>query len=198
MSTSEKIKRLNLKGVRLTSEEDWINITISAQEIQDGIDIGTYQEEESKRRGLNDRSFSGDEGDSLLRSITAKQAEFAVQRYGGGTARVTQVNEFHDYPDVSGVNVRYTFNPGYGLMITNRDQGLVPMILVTGKCPDFRLMGWCVPDYLAQTLYKVHSGRCEDCSTEYGFLQEMKSHERCQCNMQMLFPMKYLNKELIK
>lgn len=198
MSTSEKIKRLNMKGVRLTSEEDWVNITISAQEIQDGIDIGTYQEEESKRRGLNDRSFSGDEGDSLLRSITAKQAEFAVQRHGGGTARVTQVNEFHDYPDVGLVNVRYTFNPGYGMIITKRDQGKVPMILVTGKSPNFKLMGWCIPDYSKQAIYKVHQGRNEECETEFGFLQEMKDHEACQVNMQMLLPMSSFNKELIK
>ena len=69
----DKIKRLNMKGIRLTSEADWVDVTISAKDIQFGIDIGTLQEEESKKRGLNDRSFSGDEGDSLARSIAAKQ-----------------------------------------------------------------------------------------------------------------------------
>jgi hypothetical protein len=191
-------KRLNMKGVRLTSEADWIDITISPEEVEEGIRLGTLQEEESKKNGLKDRSFSGDEGDSLQRSIAAKQAEIAVQRYGGGTARVVGINEFHDFPDVGQVNVRYTFNPGYGMIITNRDQGKVPMILLTGKCPTFRLMGWFIPDYAKQIVYKIHQGRTEDCSTEFGFLQEMKDHECCQLNMQMLLPMWVFNKDLLK
>ena len=69
----DKIKRLNMKGVRLTSEADWIDVTISSEEIEEGIRLGTLQEEESKKLGLRDRSFSGDEGDSLSRSIAAKQ-----------------------------------------------------------------------------------------------------------------------------
>lgn len=190
--------RLNMKGVRLTSELDWIDITISPEEVEEGIRLGKLQEEESKKNNLKDRSFSGDEGDSLQRSIAAKQAEIAVQRYGGGTARVVGINEFHDFPDVGQVNVRYTFNPGYGMIITNRDQGKVPMILVTGKSPNFRLMGWFIPDYAKQIVYKIHQGRTEDCTTEFGFLQEMKDHECCQLNMQMLLPMWSFNKELLK
>jgi hypothetical protein len=194
----DKIKRLNMKGIRLTSEADWVDVTISAQDVQYGIELGTLQEEESKRRGLNDRSFSGDEGESLIRSITAKQFECAIREYGGGTARVVQVNEFHDFPDVGQVNARYTFNPGYGMIITNRDQGKVPMILGTGKSPHFRLMGWFLPDYAKQIVYKIHQGRDENCESQFGFLQNMKDHECCQLNMQMLFPMWTFNKELIK
>lgn len=192
------LKRVEMIGVTLTSEADWVSVTISPEEVEEGIRLGTLQEEESKKNGLKDRSFSGDEGDSLLRSITAKQAEFAVQRFGGGTARVTQPNEFHDYPDVGGVNVRYTFNPGYGLIITNRDQLKVPMILVTGKSPNFQLMGWHAPAHVKQMVYKVHQGRNEDCQTQYGFLQEMKDHECCQINMQMLLPMVWFPMHLLK
>lgn len=187
-----------MKGIRLTSESDWEESIITPQEIEEGLRIGALQEEESKKIGLKDRSFSGDEGDSLQRSIAAKQAEYAVRKWGGGTARIVQVNEFHDFPDVGGVNVRYTFNPGYGMIITNRDQGKVPMILVTGKCPNFRLMGWFIPDYAKQIIYKIHQGRNEDCMTEFGFLQEMKDHECCQLNMQMLLPMWSFNKDLLK
>jgi hypothetical protein len=194
----DKTKRLNMKGIRLTSETDWVEIVISPEEVEEGIRIGTLQEEESKKRGLHDRSFSGDEEDSLSRSIAAKQAEFAIRRFGGGTARVVQVNEFHDFPDVGQVNVRYTFDKGYGMILTNRDQGKVPMILVTGSCPRFQLMGWFIPDYAKQFIYKVHQGRNEDCESPFGFLQEMKGHECCQLNMQMLFPMWSFNKELLK
>jgi hypothetical protein len=193
-----KIQRLRMKGIRLTSEADWIDVTLDAKEIQLGIDLGTLQEEESKRLGLKTRSFSGDEGDSLARSIAAKQAEIAVTQYGGGTARIVGINEFHDFPDVGKVNVRYTFNVGFGMMITDRDQGKVPMILLTGKCPTFRLMGWFIPDYAKQWIYKIHQGRNDECESEFGFLQEMKEHECCQINMQMLLPMWSFNKELIK
>lgn len=192
------LKRVELGKVTLTSEEDWVNVRISDEEVKEGIRLGTLQELESKKHGLKDRSFSGDEGDSLLRSITAKQAEFAVRRWGGGTARVVDINEFHDYPDVGQVNVRYTFNSGYGMIITNRDQNKVPMILVTGQSPNFKLMGWFLPAYAKQIIYKVHQGRNEDCQTQFGFLQEMKDHECCQLNMQMLMPMWTLSKDLVK
>ncbi len=198
MRGHKHIKKVDMTGITLTSEADWIKVTISPQEIQLGIEEGTLQEEESKRRGLKDRTFSGDEGTSLDRSIAAKQAEYAVRRFGGGTARVTRVNEFHDFPDVGGANVRYTFNTGYGLIFTNRDQNKVPMILVTGKCPDFYLMGWHAPGYAKQIVYKVHQGRTEDCQVQYGFLQEMKDHEACQVNMQMLMPMAWFPMHLIK
>lgn len=192
------IKRLNMKGVVLNHENLWVPVRISPEEVQEAIEIGTLQEEESKKLGLNDRSFSGDEGDSLARSIAAKQFEFAIRRWGGGTARIVKVNEFHSMPDVGKVNARFTFDPGYGMMITVKDQGLVPMILGTGKCPDFFLMGWCVPDFMKQVVYKVHQGRSPDCQTQFGFLQEMKPHEAFQVNMQMLLPMHYFNKELVK
>ena len=196
--TNTKLARLNMKGVRLTSEADWIDVTISPQDIQAAIDLGTLQEYESKKNGLNDRSFSGDENDSLARSIAAKQFEYAIREWGGGTARIVQVNEFHDFPDVGQVNARFTFNVGYGLILTDRDQGKVPMILGTGRCPNFRLMGWFIPDYAKQIVYKVHQGRNDECETPWGFLQEMKDHECCQLNMQMLFPIWSFNKELIK
>lgn len=191
-------KKIDIKGITLNSEEHWIPITISNDEVQEGIEIGMLQESESKKLGLKDNSFSGDEQESLNRSITAKQAEIAVRKWGGGTARIVQVNEFHDHPDVSQVNVRYTFNPGYGLMLTNRDQNSVPMILCTGKSPNFYLMGWIIPSYAKYFVYKVHQGRNEDCESSFGFLQKMKDHEACHIPMQNLLPMSYLNKELVK
>jgi hypothetical protein len=187
-----------MKGVRLTSDADWEKVIISPADVAEGVRLGTLQEAESAKLGLKSRSFSGDEGDSLARSIAAKQFEFAIREWGGGTARVVGINEFHDFPDVGQVNARYTFNTGYGMIITDRDQGKVPMILGTGKCPEFYLMGWFIPDYAKQMIYKIHQGRNEDCESEFGFLQEMKEHECCQLNMQMLLPMKWFNKELLK
>lgn len=194
----DKIKRLDMKGRVLNNESLWVPITISQKEVQLGINMGKLQESESKKLKLKDRSFHGTPIDSLNRSIAAKQAELAVRKFGGSTARVVGINEFHDFPDVGEVNVRYTGDIGYGLVITNRDQGLVPMILVTGSCPDFKLMGWIVPDYIRQMLYKVHQGRNEDCQSEFGFMASIKEHEAFQVSMQCLLPMKYINMELIK
>ena len=201
------IKRLNMKGLRLNNESLWIPVTITSAEEKEGADLGYLQEEESKKLGLNDRSFSGDVGDSLDRSIAAKRFEIALRRWGGGTAQVIGINQFHDFPDVGQANARFTFNTGYGMIITNRDQDYVPMILGTGKSPHFLLMGWHYPAWVKQIVYMAHKKKCEscraqvrcaDCETEFGFLQEMKDHEVCQLNMQMLMPMKSFNKELLK
>jgi len=191
----EWMKRLNVTGLKLNTKEDWIKVTISPEEKEESILLGNKQENDSKARGLNDNSFDGGEGKSLLRTITSKQAEFAVRRFGGGTARVTQPNEFHDYPDVGQANVRYVFDMEDGLMIMKRDQDHVPIILVTGTSPDFYLMGWTIPAFAKYMIYKINLGREEPVA---GFLHNMKDHEACTFSKQWLFPMSTFNKELIK
>jgi hypothetical protein len=190
--------KLSIKGIILNNESLWESITLDSSEVQQGIELGTLQESESLKLGLKDRSFDGTKEDSLKRSIAAKQFEIAIKKWGGNTAQVIGINQFHDFPDVGKCNARFTFDSGYGLMITNRDQGLVPMILGTGNCPNFKLMGWCVPDFMKQMIYKIHQGRTEDCQTAFGFLQEMKEHEAFHLPMQVLMPMYLLNKDLLK
>lgn len=188
-------ERLGLKGLKLTEKSDWINVTIPQDKIQLSIEMATFQEIDSKRRNLNDGSFQNSTEESLECCIESKGAEFAVQVWGGGTARVTRPNEFHDYPDVGQVNVRYVNDPEDGLMIMKRDQSKVPIILVTGKMPDFQLMGWFIPAYAKQFVYRINLGRDE---LGDGFLNEMKAHEACTFSKQWLFPMWSFNKELIK
>ena len=197
MKLSNKIlfNRLGVSNIRLTEKTDWVTVTISQEEELEAERIAAIQEADSKKMNLVDNAFDGEDGKSLLRTIASKQAEFAVRRFGGGTARVTQPNEFHDYPDVGQVNVRYVFDSEDGLMIMKRDQGKVPMILVTGKCPDFQLMGWMIPDYAKQIIYRINLGREE---ATFGFLNDMKDHEACTYSKQWLFPMWSFNKELIK
>ena len=177
----------------------WITVELNQQEMQKGIDLGELQESESKRLGLKDRSFSGDAADSLRRSILAKQFEIAICKWGGGTARIVGINEFHDYPDVGQVNARFTSNPGYGLMLTVKDQNNVPIILGTGgENGAFKLIGWAIPSFVKQTIFKIHQGRSDGCEVQYGFLNQMKGHEACHLNNQFLLPMRFFNKELIK
>ena len=191
----EWIKRLNMKGIRLTEKEDWISVTISQEKVDESIRLATKQELDSKSMGLKDGTFLNSTEQSLYCTIESKGAEFAVQTWGGGTARVTQPNEFHDYPDVGKVNVRHVNDSEDGLMIMKRDQGKVPIVLVTGKMPNFLLMGWIIPDYAKQFIYRINLGRDEQI---FGFLNEMKDHESCTFSKQWLFPMWSFNKELIK
>ncbi len=191
----EQLKRLNMAGLRLTEKSDWIPVTIPADKVAESIAMATKQEADSKSANLNDGSFMNDSQQSLECTTQSKAAEFAVQVWGGGTARVTQPNEFHDYPDVGQVNVRHVNDEEDGLMIMKRDQGKVPIILVTGKMPNFYLMGWTIPDYAKQVVYRINLGREE---VSFGFLSDMKDHEACTYSKQWLFPMWSFNKDLIK
>src|SRR5271156_5220912 len=147
--TQENISRLGIEGLVLTRETDWVKVHISPEDMITGKQQGIYQEEQSARMGLRDNSFYPDGKTKLERAIAGKQAELGVKQYGGGTARVVRINEFHDFPDVGQVNVRFTFNAGYGIVLTKKDcieGGKVPMILCTGNPPDIYLMGWIIPD----------------------------------------------------
>jgi hypothetical protein len=61
--------------------------------------------------------------------------------------------------------------------------------------PNYFLMGWFIPDYAKQFVYRINLGRDEFGD---GFLNEMKPHEACTFSKQWLFPMWSFNKELIK
>ena len=195
MSKQKLFDRLCMKGLTLTSEKDWIEVIVPQDKVNESIRLGKLQEDESEKLGLFDNRFLNTREESLQCTIESKAAEYAVQVWGGGTARVTQPNEFHEYPDVGQVNVRHVNDSEDGLMIMKRDQGKVPIILLTGKMPKFFLMGWIIPDYAKQIVYRINMGREQ---TNFGFLQEMKSHECCTYSKQWLFPMWSFNKELIK
>lgn len=191
----EWIARLEMKGLVLTTEKDWIDVTIPPDKVMLSINLATKQEIDSHKMGLKNGTFQNTVEESLYCTTESKGAEFAVQEWGGGTARVTQPNEFHDYPDVGQVNVRHVNDPEDGLMIMKRDQLKLPIILVTGKMPNFRLMGWFIPAYAKQFIYRINLGREEPSD---GFLNKMQNHEACTFSKQWLFPMWSFNKDLIK
>lgn len=191
----ELFTRLGMKGLSLTDKPDWIEVIIPEIKVVESIRLATKQENDSRDSELYDNAFQNTPEESLYCTTESKGAEFAVQEWGGGTARVTQPNEFHKYPDVGQVNVRHVNDPEDGLMIMKKDQGKVPIILVTGKMPKFFLMGWFIPDYAKQFIYRMNLGREK---LNDGFLNEMKNHEACTFSKQWLFPMWSFNKELIK
>lgn len=188
-------ENLGLKGLTLTDRSDWVEVILSADKIKEAAEIAAFQERSSKDQNLNDNSFMNTAEQSLHCTTESKRAEFAVQQWGGGTARVTQPNEFHDYPDVGQVNVRHVNDPEDGLVIHKRDQPKVPLILVTGQAPKYFLMGWVVPALAKQMIYRINLGRDE---LREGFLQQMKGHEACTFSKQWLNPMSTFNKELVK
>jgi len=191
----ELFARLGLKGLTLTSSTDWVEVTIPESKIIESKRLAKIQEDDSRNHELYDNAFQNSREESLFCTTESKGAEFAVQEWGGGTARVTLPNEFHSYPDVGQVNVRHVNDPEDGLMIMRKDQDKVPIVLVTGKMPTYLLMGWTIPAYAKQFIYRINLGREE---LGDGFLNNMQPHEACTFSKQWLFPMWSFNKELIK
>lgn len=191
----ELFNRLGLKGLTLTDKSDWIEVIIPESKVVESIKLGKIQEDQSRDSELYDHAFQNSREQSLYCTTESKGAEFAVQVWGGGTARVTQPGEFHDYPDVGQVNVRHVNDPEDGLMIMKKDQDKVPIVLTTGKMPKFFLMGWFIPAYAKQFIYRINLGREK---LGDGFLNEMQPHEACTFSKQWLFPMWALNKDLVK
>lgn len=187
--------RLGIKGLTLTSQADWIEVVIPEAKVLESKRLAKIQEDDSRDNELYDHAFQNSREESLFCTTESKAAEFAVQEWGGGTARVTQPNEFHSYPDVGQVNVRHVNDPEDGLMIMKKDQDKVPIVLVTGKMPKFWLMGWTIPAYAKQYIYRINLGREE---LGDGFLNEMQPHEACTFSKQWLFPMWSMNKDLVK
>ena len=189
-------ERLGLKGLQLTSRDDWIEVIIPQNLVLESKRLAKIQEDDSRDSELYDNAFQNSTEESLICTAESKGAEFAVQVWGGGTARVTQPGEFHLYPDVGQANVRHVNDPEDGLMIMKKDQPRVPIVLVTGKMPVYYLMGWMVPAWVKQYIYRMNVNR-EDFGD--GFLYRMRDHEACTFSKQWLLPMEpYFNKELIK
>jgi len=188
-------ERLGMKNIQLTTKSDWVKVTISAEEVEDAKKIGELQQKQSKDMGCKDNSITKNSELSLHYTVISKQAEFAVKRFGGGTARVTAPGEFHDYPDVGSVNVRYTFDLEDSLMIMKKDQGLVPLVFVGGISPNFLLLGWTIPNYAKYVTYKINCGK-ENFS--FGIIHDMRPHEAVCFPKSMLMPMWSINKDLLK
>jgi hypothetical protein len=78
----DKTKRLNMKGIRLTSESDWVEVVLSNKEIEEGIRLGTLQEEESKKLDLKIVHFQAMKmivwPDRLLRSKQNMHVRYMV------------------------------------------------------------------------------------------------------------------------
>lgn len=189
-----------LANCLVTTEKDWIPVVLEDDLCALAIEKGTLQEEQSKRFRLKDRAIDKSPERSLRCSIGAKRAEYAVHQYFGRQARVTEPGEFHDYPDVGQVNVRFIGDPQDGLMIQERDQGDVPMVLCTSFDPTFSdktiwLVGWGETDLLRRHFYMINQFRP---NPNWGLMgNDLEPHEQFIYPRAMLNRMKTLSKEFV-
>lgn len=184
----------------VTTEEDWVPVVLDDDLNALAIELGNLQEAQSKERGHNDRAINKDPEASLRHSIWSKRTEFAVHQYFGRVARVTQPGEFHDWPDVGQANVRFIGDPTDGLMIQDRDQGDLPMILTTSKDLEFKdktvwLVGWGMTDLLRRHFVMINQFRE---NKNWGLMgNKFEPHEQFIYPRSMLNPMKTLSKEFM-
>jgi hypothetical protein len=185
----------------VTTEADWIPIVLDQDLCDLAIEKATLQEEQSKQRRLKDRAIDKDPERSLRCSIGAKRAEYAVHQYYDRVPRVTNPGEFHDWPDVGRANVRFIGDPEDGLMIQDRDQGDLPMILCTSKDKTFSdrtiwLVGWHQTDQMRRIFYLVNQFREIKNWGRMG--NDFEPHEQFIFPRSMLLPMKLLSEKDMK
>jgi hypothetical protein len=183
----------------VTTEADWEPVLLKEEYITLAVEKGTYQEEQSKLRNLKNRAINKDPEANLRNTILSKYAEYAVRQHFGDEARVTNPGEFHDWPDVGQVNVRFIGDPEDGLMIQDGDQGELPMVLCTLKDKTFKdktiwLIGWGMTDQLRRTVYLINRFNQ---NKDWGMIGNMVPHEQFVYPRSMLYPMRTLSKEFV-
>lgn len=183
----------------VTEEIDWIPIVLKEEYISQAYELGIEQKVMSKERNLRDRSIDKSEKAAEHRNVFGKYAEFAVKQWAGDVARVTLPGEFHDWPDVGQVNVRFIGDSEDGLMIHDGDQGELPMVLCTVKDVSFKdktiwLVGWGMTDHLRRHIYLINLFRP---NKEFGSIGTILPHEQFVYPRKMLYPMKTLSKEFV-
>ena len=193
------MSKIVLSELKVTTEDDWVPVKLDNDLCELAIEMATLQEKQSKERNLNDRAIFKDPALSYKHTLWSKRAEYAVYQWAGRRARVTNPGEFHDYPDVGQVNVRFIGDPTDGLMIQVRDQGNMPMVLVTSKDLSFSdqtlyLIGWGMTDLLRRHYYLINQFRE---NKNWGLIGRMEPHEQFVYPRSMLCPILTLSKTFV-
>lgn len=183
----------------VTTEDDWLPIVLRDEYCEKSLEQGALQETQSKQMNLKDRAINKNSQASLYHTVFSKRSEYAIKQWAGDQARVTQPGEFHNYPDVGQVNVRWCGDPQDGLMIQERDQGNLPIVFTVSKDPSFQdktiwLVGWGMTDLLRRHFVLINQFRD---NKNWGIISNMQSHEQFVYPRSMLNPMKTLSKEFV-
>lgn len=185
----------------VTTEEDWEPVVLDPKLEALAVQQGTLQEEQSKQRRLHDRAINKDPAASLRNTIFSKRLEYAIHQHYDYIPRVTLPGEFHDWPDVGQANARFIGDKADGMMVQDRDQGELPMILGTTKDSEFNdrtiwLVGWGLTDQLRRNFYLINLARENKNWGKMG--GDFEEHEQFIYPRSMLTPMRFLSEKLMK
>ena len=115
-------------------------IKLNYLEVHLASQIGMMRQEISLQKGLKDsHGFDGENGWSI--HIEGAGGEMAVAKYAN-TYWMGSVNTFKKINDVGKVEVRTRSRDYYDLLIRNDDKNEDVFVLVVGKIPDFKIVGW--------------------------------------------------------
>jgi hypothetical protein len=116
-----------------------ITVTLDWAEVMRAAQVGLRRQVEALRDGKRDRA--GFKGDGWGIHIEGALGECAYAKamnvYWSGHSNV-----YHTIPDVGTAEVRCRSRHDYELLIRRDDPDDRPFVLVTGSCPDFRVVGW--------------------------------------------------------
>jgi len=188
-----------LSKCSVLSEADYLPIRLTTANIREARYLAALQEQQSKEMNLRSHSIDQSPTLSMKNTTFSKYAEYAVRQCAGDIARITQPGEFHDYPDVGQVNVRWVGDIEDSLIIQDRDQGKLPMVFTASKDLTFAdetiwLIGWGMTDLLRRNVVLINQFRE---NKSWGMFGSMRDHEQCAYPRTMLNPMKTLSKEFV-
>jgi hypothetical protein len=131
-------------------------IVLTLGELHMAAEIGVLRQLEAIRKKLPDRhGFDGDTGWTI--HIEGAAGEIAVAKilgtYWGGT-----VNTFKTEGDVGKLEVRTRSKDYYDLIVRDNDKDDSVFILVTGKAPNFNVIGWILGKDAKNTEWKQTYG----------------------------------------
>lgn len=116
-----------------------IPVTLEWYEVQLAAQVGVQRQLEALRQQRPDRAgFRGDGWGVHIEGAAGEMAfAKAAGRYWGAT-----VNTFRFGGDVGDIQVRTRSDPGYEMLIRPNDRNDDVFYLVTGRIPEFTVVGW--------------------------------------------------------
>lgn len=137
-----------------------MEIRLSWFEVHLASEIGCRRHLAALQAGLPDRHGADRDDDGWTKHVEGAAGEMAVAKalnlYYDGS-----VNTFRDGADVGHqIQVRTRSKAHYELLVREGDADLAPYVLVTGRSPAFRIVGWMYGADAKQDAWrKAHGGR---------------------------------------
>lgn len=136
-----------------------MDIRLTWFEVHLASEIGCRRHLAALQAGLPDRHGAGRDNDGWTKHVEGAAGEMAVAKalnlYYDGS-----VNTFRDGADVGRIQVRTRSEPHFELLVRDSDADADPFLLVTGRAPSFRIVGWMYGGDAKQEAWRhAHGGR---------------------------------------